>query len=289
MSLGVARSHRTRKSQKLLSPGNHNARVLAVAAQKGGVGKTTTAVSIASAWARLHGLQVLVVDLDPQANVSTSVRSQILANRGGGALSDVLEDEKRLEVAEIAAETDVEGFHVTPMDPGLQHFEDRMVSRIGKELILRKALEVTRTHYDVIVIDCPPHIGGLTVNALVAADCVLVPTSLAALSVSGVSGLLEAADEVQSTLNPQLDIAGVLLTRVDGRSTRVNASVLELLDDSFGELVLEQRIGVDNALARAQLAGEDIFGFAPSSKAANWYGELAARLANDLDLPGPQS
>ena len=77
-----------------------------------------------------------------------------------------------------------------------------------KELILRKALEVTRTHYDVIVIDCPPHIGGLTVNASLTADCVLVPTSLAALSVSGVSGLLEAADEVQSTLNPQLDIAG---------------------------------------------------------------------------------
>ena len=80
----------------------------------------------------------------------------------------------------------------------------------------------------------------------------------------------------------------MLLTRVDGRSTRVNASVLELLDDSFGGWC-SKRIGVDNALARAQLAGEDIFGFAPSSRAASWYGELAARLANDLDLPGPQS
>mgnify|MGYP001301663099 CR=1 FL=1 len=286
MSLGVARANRSRKSQKLLSPGSRNARILAVAAQKGGVGKTTTAVSIASAWSRLHGLHVLVVDLDPQANVSISVRSQILANRGGGALSDVLENEKRLEVAEIAAETKVDGFHVTPMDPGLQHFEDRMVSRIGKELILRKALEVTRTHYDAIVIDCPPHIGGLTVNALVAADQVLVPTSLAALSVSGVTGLLEAADEVQSTLNPQLEVAGVLLTRVDGRSTRVNASVLDMLEDSFGALVLPQHIGVDNALARAQLAGEDIFEFAPSSRAAGWYGDLATQLADTLGLPG---
>jgi chromosome partitioning protein len=287
MSLGVARSHRHQKSLKLLSPGERSAKILAVAAQKGGVGKTTTAVSIASAWARLHGLHVLVVDLDPQANVSISVRSQILANRGGGALSEVLENEKRLEVAEIAAETSVDGFHVTPMDPALQHFEDRMVSRIGKELILRKALEITRTHYDAIVIDCPPHIGGLTVNALVAADQVLVPTSLAALSVSGVSGLLEAADEVQSTLNPQLDVAGVLLTRVDGRSTRVNASVLEMLDDSFGEFVLDQQIGVDNALARAQLAGEDIYAFAPTSRAAGWYGELARHLAEGLGLPGP--
>ena len=286
MSFGVARAHRSRKSQKLLSPGDRDARVLAVAAQKGGVGKTTTAVSIASAWARLHGMQVLVVDLDPQANVSVSVRSQILASRGGGALSEVLTDEKRLEVAEIAAETNVEGFHVTPMDPALQHFEDRMVSRIGKELIVRKALEITRTHYDAIIIDCPPHIGGLTVNALVAADQVLIPTSLAALSVSGVHGLVEAADEVQATLNPQLELAGVVLTRVDGRSTRVNASVLSMIDESYGELVLDEQIGVDNALARAQLAGEDIFGFAPNSRAAGWYGALAARLADNLGLPG---
>lgn len=287
MSLGVARGARPRRNTKLLSPGERSAKVLAVAAQKGGVGKTTTAVSLASAWARVHGMHVLVVDLDPQANVSISVRAQILANRGGGALSDVLENEKRLEVAEIAAETDVEGFHVTPMDPALQHFEDRMVSRIGKELILRTALQVTRTHYDAIVIDCPPHIGGLTVNALVAADAVLVPTSLSALSVAGVSGLLEAADEVQATLNPQLHIAGVLLTRVDGRSRRVNSAVLEMLDDTFGELVLDQQIGVDNALARAQLAGEEIFSFAAGSRAACWYADLARHLADDLGLPGP--
>ena len=287
MSLGVARSPRRRKSQKLLSPGEHSAKVIAVAAQKGGVGKTTTAVSIASAWARLHGLQVLVIDLDPQANVSTSVRSQVLANRGGGALSDVLDNEKRLEVAEIAAETSIDGLHITPMDPGLQHFEDRMASRIGKELILRTAIQVTRTHYDVIVLDCPPHIGGLTVNALVAADEVLIPTSLAALSVAGVTGLLDAADEVQSSLNPHLAIAGVLLTQVDGRSSRTNEAVLELVDESYGDLLLEQRIGVDNTLSRAQLAGEEIFGFAPGSRAAGWYADLAARLAEDLGLPGP--
>lgn len=287
MSLGVARSPRRRKSQKLLSPGEHSAKVIAVAAQKGGVGKTTTAVSIASAWARLHGLQVLIIDLDPQANVSTSVRSQVLANRGGGALSDVLDNEKRLEVAEIAAETSVDGLHITPMDPGLQHFEDRMASRIGKELILRTAIQVTRTHYDVIVLDCPPHIGGLTVNALVAADEVLIPTSLAALSVAGVTGLLDAADEVQSSLNPQLAIAGVVLTQVDGRSSRTNEAVLELVDESYGDLLLEQRIGVDNTLSRAQLAGEEIFGFAPGCRAAGWYADLAARLAEDLGLPGP--
>ena len=175
------------------------------------------------------------------------------------------------------------------MDPGLQHFEDRMASRIGKELILRTAIQVTRTHYDVILLDCPPHIGGLTVNALVAADEVLIPTSLAALSVAGVTGLLDAADEVQSSLNPHLAVAGVVLTQVDGRSSRTNAAVLELVGESYGDLLLDERIGVDNTLSRAQLAGEEIFGFAPSSRAAGWYAALAARLADDLGLPGPQS
>lgn len=283
VSMGMVRPVRRRAEMKLLKPGNRSAKVLAVAAQKGGVGKTTTAVSVASAWARLHGLHVLVVDLDPQANVGISLRSQIKA--GGGALSDVLDKPKRLEVAEIAAETTIETLQVTPMDPGLQNFEDRMTSRIGKELLLRSALSVTRTHFDAIVLDCPPHIGGLTLNALVAADRVLVPTSLGALSVAGVGGVLNAIQDVQEDLNPRLHISGVLLTQVDGRSARANEAVLDLVGESFGDVVLEPQICVDNTLSRAQLAGQDIFGFAPTSRGARAYAALADHLAWDLGLP----
>lgn len=283
MSMGVVRSVRRKAVEKSLKPGGRRATILAVAAQKGGVGKTTTAVSVAAAWARHHGLRVLVVDLDPQANVSISLRAQLAAQ--GGAITDVLEEPKRLEIAEIAAETTVGGLHLTPADPALQRFEDRMNGRIGKELLLRRALEVTRTHYDAIVLDCPPHIGGLTVNALVAADQVLVPTTLQALSVAGVGGLIEAVDAVQCDLNPRLDVAGVLLTQVDGRSARVNEAVLELVGDAWGDLLLDETIGVDNTLARAQLAGEDVYAFAPTCRAATWYRALAARLAAGLGLP----
>jgi len=282
MSMGVVRPIRRRAPTKSLKPGPHHAKVLAVAAQKGGVGKTTTAVSLAAAWSRLRGLKVLVVDLDPQANVSISLRAQVACE--GGALTEVLEAPKQLEVAEIAAETSIDGLSITPMDPELQRFEDRMNGRIGKELLLRSALQVTRTHYDVIVLDCPPHIGGLTVNALVAADQVLVPTSLQALSVAGVGGLIEAVDAVQADLNPTLEVAGVLLTQVDGRSARVNEAVLDMVGDAWGDLLLERQIGVDNTLARAQLAGEDIFGFAAGCRGAGWYSDLADDLAERLGL-----
>ncbi|MEC7948473.1 MAG: ParA family protein [Myxococcota bacterium] len=282
MSFGIVRPVRRKAVQKRLQAGDHSARVLAVAAQKGGVGKTTTAVSLASAWARNHGLKVLIVDLDPQANVSISLRAQVAAE--GGPITEVLDEPKIAEVAECAAETSINGLHVTPMDPGLQRFEDRMSSRIGKELLLRQALQVSKTHFDVIVLDCPPHIGGLTINALVAADQVLVPTSLAALSVAGVGGLVEAVDEVQGELNPQLKVAGVLLTQVDGRSARVNQTVLDMVGDAWDDMLLDTHIGVDNTLARAQLAGEDIYAFAPGSRAAGWYAQLAKDIGDGLGL-----
>ena len=275
-------NRRPLKPGKTLERGDLDATVIAVAAQKGGVGKTTTSVCLAAAWARFHGKRVLLVDLDPQANVNLAMRAQV--QLGGGSLSDLLTEARGTEVAEIATTTLIEGLDVTPADPGLLQAENRMASRIGKELVLRTALEHSRTHYDLIVLDCPPNIGTLTVNALVAADRVLVPCNPAALAVAGVSGIFQTIEEVREQLNPELDMLGVVLTRVDGRNARTNAAVMELVEEEWGSLLLPEQIGINNDLAAAQLEGEDIFEHAPRSRGAEQYRALAGELLERLEV-----
>ncbi|MCB9675280.1 MAG: ParA family protein [Alphaproteobacteria bacterium] len=280
MRLATTRWNRAERSlppTKSLPKGDKQATIVAVAAQKGGVGKTTTTVSLASAWARYHGKRVLVVDLDPQNHVTLALREQI--GIGGGPLSELLTDPANtLEVEEIRTGTEVPELYVTPPDPDLLNAEDGMAHRIGKELVLRKALEITRTHYDIILLDCPPNMGTLTVNGLVAADTVLVPAQASMLAVSGIDGLFRTLDEVGGQLNPSLDLLGVVLTRVDGRTRKSNEAVRDLVKSSWGDVVLPVHIGANDTLAQAQLAGRDIFGFAPSSRGAQQYRELAADL-----------
>ena len=157
-----------------------------------------------------------------------------------------------------------------------------MAHRIGKELVLRRALEITRTHYDLIVLDCPPNMGTLTVNGLVAADTVLVPAQASMLAVSGIEGLFRTLDQVGSQLNPGLDLLGVVLTRVDGRTRRSNEAVRDLVKSSWGDVVLPVHIGANDSLAQAQLAGRDVFSHAPRSRGAEQYRELAADLLDRL-------
>lgn len=253
--------------------GNHRATVIAVSTLKGGVGKTTTSVSLGSALARYEGKRVLLVDLDPQGHVSTAMKRQL--RQGGGALSTVLDDESGREVMDIAAHTTVDGLHVTPLDPTLSRAEDLLGTRIGKELILRDALRATRTHYDVILIDCPPNLGNLTINGLVACDQVLIPCDPSPLAVTGVHKLVEAITTVASRLNPDIDVLGVLLTRVDGRNKRLNESVLGQIRDQYGTVLLPMQVGTCTALAKAQVAGQDIYAYDETSRAADQYRALA--------------
>jgi len=261
--------------------GTRTGRILAVAAQKGGVGKTTTSVNLAAAMARNHGKKVLLIDLDPQGHVNTALSAQIRV--GGGCLSDVLTTDEGLEVMDIITRTAIDGLDVTPLDANLGHTENLLSTRIGKELVLRDALEVTRTWYDLIVIDCPPNLGNLTLNGLVAADEVLIPCDPSPLALGGVHALVEAITAIAARLNPQIDILGVLLTRVDGRNTTLNQAIVAEIEEAFGEALLPVRIGINNSLAKAQHAGEDIFAFDATSRGAKHYADLAEYLVAPLE------
>jgi chromosome partitioning protein len=254
--------------------GTRQAAVIAVAVQKGGVGKTTTTVNLGAALARHHDLRVLVVDLDPQGHVTTALKQQV--REGGGRLSRVLVDEGAGdEVMDIVTTTRVPNLHVTPFDADLGGAEDRLASRIGKEFALRDALRATRTHYDVILVDCPPNLGNLTLNGLCAADWVLLPCDPSPLAVKGVEGVVDAIARVAGRLNPDIDVLGVLLTRVDGRNKTLNETVVKDIESRYGDVLLPVRIGVDTQITKAQLEGCDVFEYDAASRAAEQYGELA--------------
>lgn len=260
--------------------GDRRATVIAVATRKGGVGKTTTSVGLAAGLARYHGLRVLLVDLDPQGHVTTALKNQVEPT--GIPLSKVLLAERGAEVLDAMSPTSIPNLWVTAYDADLGAAEDLLGTRIGKEYVLREALRVTRTHFDVIVLDCPPNLGNLALNGLVAADRVLIPCDPSPLAVNGVHALADAIETIASRLNPDLDVMGVLLTRVDGRNQTVNDAVIAEIEAAWGHALMPIRIGVSTDLSKAQLEGRDIYSFAPDSRGALHYRELANHVAQAI-------
>ena len=260
--------------------GTRRAQVVAVSARKGGVGKTTTAVNLGAGLAAFHGRKVLLLDMDAQGHVEMSIRTEA---RGYGAepLGRILL-EKRRDVFEIVQPTSVDGLWYVPSDTGLADTESQMSSRIGKELLLRSALKIARTHFDVVLIDCPPNLGSLTVNALVAADLVLVPCNLDTLGLDGVESLLETIEVVQETLNPAIGILGLVRTRVDRRNQKMNAAIEDTLRSRYGAYLLESEIGVSTALGKAQHAGRPVFMHDDKSRGSSAYRALAAEIDRRL-------
>ncbi len=272
-----------RRSEPTVATGTRNARVVAVAAQKGGVGKTTSTVNLACALAG-EGQRVLVVDVDAQGHVASALRDAVKPARV--SLSEVLLAQKTRDVLEAVVPTAIDELHVTPCDKSLSETEALLATRVGREFILQTALKTARTHYDTILIDCPPNLGNLTLNALVAADHVLIPCDLSILAFEGVADLLGTVQTVNERLRHELRVLGILRTRVDARTRQINDAIGAALHDNYGGMLLDTVIPLNSALAKAQAAGQSVFRFAPKSPGAAAYRSLAhevrARLAGEV-------
>lgn len=260
--------------------GPRNAEVIAIAAQKGGVGKTTTAVALAAGLSVYHDKRVLLLDLDSQGHVATSFRNTVPANLP--RLSEILLAPKRRELLEAVFTSSVDKLDLVASDKSLNETESLLATKIGKEFILRGALDITRTHYDFIIIDCPPNLGNLTLNALSAADHLIIPSDLTVLSLEGVGDLLAAVQTLNDRLHHKLNVLGILPTRVDRRNKSLNTTMEQSLNDLFGGFVFDCEIPMNTAVSRAQLEGQTLYEYDAAAKASVAYREFILEVMNKL-------
>lgn len=257
------------------------AAILAVANQKGGVGKTTTSVSLAACLAE-RGLSALLVDLDPQGNASSGVGRRTPA--GTASVYDVLLDERPL--SEVIVATEQERLLLAPATIDLAGAEVELVSAFSREHKLRRAIEEVRGDVDVVVVDCPPSLGLLTVNALTAATGVVVPIQCEYYALEGLGALRRNLELIQAHLNPALDVLGFVLTMLDAR-TRLSQQVVDEVSRHFPERVFSTRIPRTVRLAEAPGFGQPITTFDPSSRGAMAYRRLADEVVARLDAVVP--
>ncbi len=250
-------------------------RIIAVANQKGGVGKTTTAVSVAAAAAELNK-RVLLVDLDPQSNATTG--SGLDPQTIEASMYHVLLHE--LPMDDVVQATTVKNLFIAPSSMQLAGAEMELVSAFSRETKLRVALDKVSSDYDLVIIDCPPSLGLITINALTATKHVLVPIQCEYFALEGVGQLIRNIDLVKRNLNPELELAHVVLVMFDGRTNLAN-QVVDEVRQHFGDRVCRTVIPRSIKLSEAPAHGLPITVFDTDSRGAAAYRSLAAELLEE--------
>ena len=244
-------------------------RVYALANQKGGVGKTTTAINLAACLAQA-GERALVIDLDPQANATSGLG----ARANGTSSYDLLDG---VPLSQLAKPTRFENLDLVPSKPDLAGAAVELSRVEGGDTYLSGSLAGARENYAFVFLDCPPSLGPLTVNALAAADRVLVPVQAEYYALEGLSQLVQSVELVKMRLNPRLAIGGVLLTMVDGR-TKLSADVTDEVRRHFGNLVFRTVVPRSVRLAEAPSHGLPVIAYDPRSAGADAYWKVAMEL-----------
>jgi len=247
-------------------------RVVAVANQKGGVGKTTTAINLSASLAAAD-CKVLVIDCDPQANSTSGLGYPYDPERP--SLYDLLTDQA--DLSRIRLQTETAGLDLLPSSRHLVGANVELVDADGRETRLRESISPIRSQYNFIFLDCPPALDLLTLNALVASDSVLIPIQCEYFALEGISALLDTIERVRQSLNPNLAIEGVLLTMFDDRTTLMR-QVAEDLRQFFSDEVFETVIPRNVRLAEAPSYGKPILDYDVTSKGAQSYLQLAREL-----------
>ena len=255
------------------------ARTICIANQKGGVGKTTTTVNLAASLAEEGEKRVLILDMDPQGNASSGMGVRRYEYPESN-IYHVLIGEKKLE--EACVETSVKNLFISPANPDLVGAEIELVDMPSREYRLRDAIQKISHRFDYIMVDCPPSLGLLTVNALTASDTFLVPLQCEYYALEGLSQLLNTASLIKKNLNPSLKIEGIVLTMFDKRNN-LSHQVMEEIRLHFGQKVFSSVIPRNVRLGEAPSHGQPIIQYDPKSVGAKQYKALAMELVERVE------